>query len=249
MPLLTVATVVLELYHDTFLLVALDGETVAVSVSLSPVVRVSLLLLSFTDSTLTTFAFTVTLHSAVLPPSDVVTLIVEVPDFIALTTPLFTVTTEVLELVHITFLFVALDGESVAVSVSLSPAVRVSVLLFSLTDSTLTTFAFTVTLHSAVLPPSDVVTLIVEVPDFTALTMPSLTVAMEVLELVHDTFLLVALDGETVAVNDSLSPSVSVTSLLSNNMWSTGICSTSTWQAKIKNNNENNVAFFIVFII
>ena len=171
------------------------------------------------------------------------------PDFTALTVPLLTVATEVLELVHITFLFVALDGETVAVSVSLSPAVRVSVLLFSLTDSTLTAFAFTVTLHSAVLPPSDVVTLIVEVPDFTALTIPSLTVAMEVLELVHDTFLLVALDGETVAVNDSLSPSVSVTSLLSNNMWSTGICSTSTWQAKIKNNNGKNVAFFIVFII
>ena len=88
---------------------------------------------------------TVTRHSALLPPSAVVTLIVVVPDFTALTVPLLTVATEVLELVHDTFLFVALDGETVAVSVSLSPSVRVSVLLFSFTDVTPMTLAFTVT--------------------------------------------------------------------------------------------------------
>ena len=59
--------------------------------------------------------------------------------------PLLTVATEASELVHVTFLFVALDGETVAVSVSLSPSVRVSVLLFSFTDVTPMTLAFTVT--------------------------------------------------------------------------------------------------------
>ena len=64
------------------------------------------------------FDFTVTEQVAFLLPSSVVTVIVAVPAFFAVTTPeLETVATVVLFEVQVTFLFVALDGDTVAVSV------------------------------------------------------------------------------------------------------------------------------------
>ena len=145
LPLLTVATEVFELLQLIFLFVALDGETVAVNVWLSPSVRVMLVLSRLTLSTLYTFAFTVTWQVAVLPPSSVVTVIVAVPALRAVTCPLLTVATDSSELFQLTFLFVALAGYTVAVKVSLSPSFRVMLVLSRLTLSTLYTFAFTVT--------------------------------------------------------------------------------------------------------
>ena len=145
LPLLTVAIDSSELFQLTFLFVALEGETVAVNVSLSPSVRVMLVLSRLTLSTLYTFAFTVTWQVAVLPPSSVVTVIVAVPALRAVTCPLLTVATDSSELFQLTFLFVALAGYTVAVNVWLSPSVRVMLVLSRLTLSTSYTFALTVT--------------------------------------------------------------------------------------------------------
>ena len=56
-------------------------------------------------------------------PSSVVAVMVAVPFATAVTTPLLlTVATEVLLLDHVTFLFVALSGKTVAVSAVVAPA-------------------------------------------------------------------------------------------------------------------------------
>ena len=60
-------------------------------------------------------------HVAVFAPSSVFTVMVAVPAALAVTTPPSTVTTAVLLLLHVTFLFVALAGATVAVSVTFSP--------------------------------------------------------------------------------------------------------------------------------
>ena len=106
-----------------------------------------------------------------------------------------------------TFLFVALLGLIVAVNVIVSPSNSVAE---DLSIETPATFAITVTLQVAVLPPSSVVTVIVAVPAFTAVTLPFDTVATDVLLLFQETFLLVALLGLIVAVNERLSPSYKV---------------------------------------
>ena len=61
---------------------------------------------------------------------------VAVPGLIPLTVPLLTVATDVLELVQVTFLFVAVDGAIVALSVSLVPTVNDNVVLFNVTPVT-----------------------------------------------------------------------------------------------------------------
>ncbi len=62
-----------------------------------------------------------------MPPSTVVTVIVAVPAFFAVTTPdEDTVATVVLLDDHVTFWFVALEGETVAVSVLVWPSVSVN---------------------------------------------------------------------------------------------------------------------------
>ena len=136
-----------------------------------------------------------------------VTVIVVVPAFNAVTTPLDTLATEELLLDQVTFLFVALLGLIVAVNVIVSPSNSVAE---DLSNETPATFAITVTLQVAVLPPSSVVTVIVVVPAFTAVTLPFDTVATDVLLLFQETFLLVALLGLIVAVNERLSPSYKV---------------------------------------
>lgn len=68
----------------------------------------------------------------------------------------------------------------------------------------------TVILHVAVLPPSFVLTVIVAVPAFTAVTIPPLTDATVASEVDHSIVLSVALSGRTVAERVSLSPSVRV---------------------------------------
>src|SRR4051794_15394156 len=70
---------------------------------------------------------------------------------------------------------------------------------------------FTVILDVAVLAPSCVVTVIVALPAATPVTRPLLfTVAMAALLVDQDTVLLVALEGETVAVNCCVPPAITV---------------------------------------
>ena len=206
----TVATVVLLDFHVTDLSVAFDGRTVAVKVCVSPTVIDNEVLFRLTPVTETVAADTVTVHFAVLAPSVVVTVIVEVPAAFAVTTPEEdTVATEVLLDDHVTDLSVAFDGNTVAVKVSVSPTVMDRELLFRLTPVTDTFAAWTVTEHVAVLDPSVVVTVIVAVPAAFAVTTPlEDTVAIVVLLDVHVTDLSVALDGVTVAIKVSVSPTV-----------------------------------------
>ena len=162
---LTVATLVLLLLQLTFLFVAFDGVTVAVSVSVAFGANVSVVLFRLTPVTGTV---TVTAQVAVLLPSAVVTVIVAVPAAPAVTFPAVeTVATLVLLLLQVTFLFVALLGEIVAVSVSVAFGANVSVVLFRLTP---VTGMFTVTAQVADLPPA--VAVIVAEPEPLEVTSP-----------------------------------------------------------------------------
>ena len=76
----------------------------------------------------------VMMHSALLSPA--VAVIVASPAATPVTTPSVTVATASLLLVHVTVLSVAFSGNTVAVSVSLSPTVIVVVLLFKSTLAT-----------------------------------------------------------------------------------------------------------------
>ena len=213
----TVATEVLFEVQVTDLSVAFEGLTVAVSVWLSPSVIVRLVLSRLTPVTDITFALTVTVHVAVLLPSFVLTVIVAVPGVFAVTTPEDeTVATVVLFEVQVTDLSVALLGETVAVSVWVSPSVIFKDVLSRLTPVTAITFALTVTVHIADFPPSFVFTVIVALPSDFAMTTPvEETIATDSLSEDHVTDLSVAFSGDTVAVKDCVSPSVSVSSDLS----------------------------------
>ena len=212
----TVTTEVLLDDHVTDLSVAFDGVTVAVKVCVSPTVIDNDVLFRLTPVTDTVAAFTVTAHVAVLAPSFVVTVIVAVPAAFAVTTPLEdTVATVVLLDFHVTDLSVAFDGNTVAVKVSVSLTVMERELLFRLTPVTETFAAWTVTVQVAVFDPSVVVTVIVAVPAAFAVTTPlEDTDATEVLLEDHVTDLSVALDGNTVAVKVSVSPTVMERELL-----------------------------------
>jgi hypothetical protein len=146
--LLTVATLVLVLDHARFWFVALLGRTVATSISLPPTDSVVDVLLSDTEVGGT--ELTVTAHVAVLLPSAVATVIVAVPAATPVTSPPLTVATLVLLVYHVTALFVALLGRTVAVSVSLPPTDSVVDVLFSDTDVGEILAALTVTTHVAV---------------------------------------------------------------------------------------------------
>ena len=99
-------------------------------------------------------------------------------------------------------------GERAAVGCSLVPASRGRVGLFRVTPVTGTVRGATVTLHSAVLLPSAVVTVMVVLPAPTAMTFPlSSTVAAAGLLDVQVTALLAAFSGRTVAVSRAVSPS------------------------------------------
>ena len=133
----TVATEVLLEAQVTDLSVALEGVTVAVSVSVSPTVMERDVLFKLTPVTETVGVWTVTEHVAVFPPSFVVTVMVAVPAALAVTTPEDdTVATDVLLDDHVTDLFVALEGVTVAVKVQDSPSFRDKVVMFKLTPVT-----------------------------------------------------------------------------------------------------------------
>ena len=100
---------------------------------------------------------TVTLHTAVFPPSFVFTVMSVLPPPTAVTRPLaLTVATAVLLLVHVTDLSFAFDGLTVAVSCFVSPFFMVAEVAFRLTPVTPTSdhTAYRVTsLFSVYLPP------------------------------------------------------------------------------------------------
>ncbi len=192
-PLFIVATEGSLLDQLTDLFVALDGEIVSNNISVPPIERVMLDLFRITPVTGMVFGVTVTEQVAVLPPSTVATVIVAVPAATAITTPFVTVATEGLLLDQVTSLLVASDGSIVAINVSVLPSISVAADLFRVTP---VTERLTATAQVAVLLPSTVVTVIVDVPGETAVTRPLLfTVATEGSLLDQVTFLLVALDG------------------------------------------------------
>jgi hypothetical protein len=126
----------LLLAHVTFLLVAAAGDMIAVSVSVSSKNTVAVFL-SLTLSTLV--GMTVTVQVAMYPPSAVVAVMMAVPTDTPDTVPAATVATSVLLLVHVTLLFVALEGSKVMMSLpdlplsSTSNLVSLNVIPFTFT--------------------------------------------------------------------------------------------------------------------
>ena len=151
---------------------------------------------------------TVTAHSAVLPQQSAVT--VALPAFTAVTLPLSTFATDSSEEVQVTFLSVASSGLTEAIKVAVSPTANEREALSRVTDSTSTE---TDTVHSAMQEPDFAV--IIAVPDFLAVTLPSATVATETSDDPHVTDLSVALSGLTVAVIVSVSPTFNDNDVLS----------------------------------
>jgi hypothetical protein len=106
---------------------------------------------------------------------------VAVPMSIAVTLPsVLTVATAVLLLFHVTFLFVASVGVTVAVSVLVEPFSRESVVGMTVTSITGT---MTVTTQVAVFSPSTVVHVIVAVPSLIAVTTPLLLTAAKAVSI------------------------------------------------------------------
>jgi hypothetical protein len=144
---------------------------------------------------------------AVLPPSAVVTVIVEVPAATALTLPPWvTVATEVLLLDQLKFWFVEVDGDTVATRVWLPLSTRLKVAVSRLTPVTDTAVSDTVTAQLAVLPPSEAVAVIVALPAATAATVPFDTVATEGSLVDQLTLLFEAVAGAIVAKRVSEAP-------------------------------------------
>ena len=169
--LFTVATAVLFDDQLTVLFVAFDGATVAVNCCVPPTFRLADVGDTVTPVTATFPVVTVIAEVAVFPPSCVVTVIVAEPCATPLTNPLeFTVATPVLLELQLTVLFVAFDGDTVAVSCVLAPTFTDAVVGDTLTPVTAT--LFTVIAEVAVLLPSCVVTVIVAVPAATPVTSP-----------------------------------------------------------------------------
>jgi len=115
------------------------------------------------------------------------------------TTPTeLTVATPVFEEDHVRFLFVALDGNIVAISCFVEPVYRVNDDGDRLID---VTGAIIVNVHIAVSPPLRVFAVMVAEPVEIAVTTPEeFTLAFAELEL-HVTVLSVASEGTTVAVS------------------------------------------------
>ena len=128
---------------------------------------------------------------------------VAIPSAKPVTRPLLlTVATNALFELQVTVLFVASEGETVAVSCCV-PFIEMDARVgFTLTPVTGIITALTVMALVAVLPPSCVVTVMVALPAATPVTRPVLlTVATDVLFELQVTVLFVASEGKTVAVS------------------------------------------------
>lgn len=204
----TVATDVLLDDHETPVLVALEGETVAVRLPVLPATRLIVERFKETPVTEIVAAVTETVQVAFFEPSCVVQVMVAEPAAFAVTTPEDeTVATDVLLDDHVTALLEALEGETVAVSVPVVPAVKDMLVRFRETPVTETVPALTVTEQVAVFPPSDVVQVTVAEPEASAVTVPSEeTDATEVLFEYQVTALFVASPGTIVVPNRYVSP-------------------------------------------
>ena len=140
----------------------------------------------------------------------------------AVTTPFSTVATSSLLDFHVTFLFVALSGFTVATKVNFSSTFNVFSVWFRVTPVTAIILgsvfsSSTVIVHVAVLFPSTVVTVIVAVPSLFAVKFPfGSTVTTEGLLELQVTLETVALEGDTVEVSFTFSPIFISTLLLSN---------------------------------
>jgi hypothetical protein len=133
----------LELLHNTFWLVALEGAMLAINVSEPPTVRVRDVLFRVTPVTATEEPI-VTEQVAVLPPLAVVTVTFALPAARPVTKPLCdTDTTAELVLLQVTFWLVALEGAMLAINVSEPPTARVRVVLFRDTPVTGTVLPLT----------------------------------------------------------------------------------------------------------
>ena len=196
-PLLTVATEASEELQVTVLSVALSGLTVAVKVTVSPAFNEALVLFSVT--LVTGVASTVIKQVAVLSPALAV--MVALPTFFAVTTPLLTVATEASDVVQVTVLSVASSGLTVGVKVTVSPTFSDALVLFRLTE--VTGVATTVIVQVADFSPAFAV--MVAEPTSLAVTTPLLTVATEASEVLQVTVLSVASSGFTVAVRVTVS--------------------------------------------
>ena len=199
--------------HVTFLFVASSGKTVACNVLFVPTFN---LIACKSKFTLTTFLspdsasfVTVTLQETVIPPSSVVAIIFATPSDFPVTLPFsFTIATTGLLDVHITVLFVAFSGTTVATKSLISSIFNSSVCAFNVIPSTpivpgsICSSFVTVTLQDAYIPLSSVITVTVVVPTAFAVTIPFSSTSAIVLSFVfHITFLFVAFSGITVAFN------------------------------------------------
>ena len=153
----------------TVLSVASDGFTVAVRVTVSPALSDAVVLFRVTE--VTSVRMTVIWHVAVLLPALAV--MVAVPTFFAVTTPFETVAIVSSEELQVTVLSVASSGFTVAVRVTVSPALSDAVVLSRVTE--VTSVGTTVISHVAVLSPA--LAVMVAVPTFFAVTTPFETVA------------------------------------------------------------------------
>ena len=170
---------------------------------------------------------TVMLHVAVQFPSSLLAVMAAVPSATAFTLPSAS-TVAMLEslLDHTIFLFVALSGYIVAVSLNSILTKRVLLVAFRVIDETLVGS----TVISQVADLSPAIAVMVAEPTFTAVTTPSLTVAMLASDVDHVTVLSVASDGETVAVRVTVSPAFRVAVVLSRVIDETSVGSTVTSQ-------------------
>jgi hypothetical protein len=138
---LTVATAVLAEVQVTLLFVAFEGVMVAVSAVVEP--RLMLTAVGETDTPVTaTFVLVTAIWLvAVKPPLTVFTVMVAAPTLIPVTTPAaLTVATVVLLEVHVTLLFEALDGVTIAVRVVVAPCAMLT--LAGETDTPVTGILF-----------------------------------------------------------------------------------------------------------
>jgi hypothetical protein len=211
---LTEATAALLLLHVTLLFVAVAGTTFAVRACVVPTPIVAVFGETVTPVTGTYVEVTVTTQTSAYPPSTVTATAAVVPGEMPVTTPdELTVIIDELLLYHETFLFIAFVGIIVAVRASVFPGVIVAV--FGETTTPVTGIAeVTVTTQTLPYPPSAVTATIGAIPYEMPVTTPvELTVATDVLLLIHVTFLFVAFVGNTVAVRAIVFPAAIVAEL------------------------------------
>ena len=202
--LLTDAIDVSDDDHDTPLFVASEGAIVGFNVVVPPTTTDA----DAGNDTPDTATVTVTFTDAVLAPSLVFTVTVAVPPAFPVTTPdALTDATDVSDDDHDTALFVAFDGDTVAVNDAVPPGTKLTD--DGETDTPDTATGTTVTFVAAVLPPSVVLAVTVVVPNaFPDTTPDDDTAPTDVSDELHDTDGSVAHAGNTVITTCPLDPTV-----------------------------------------